>query len=40
MLATSRSKATVGEAAGAGAIDGVLGASAEYRLVCSSARPA
>jgi hypothetical protein len=39
-LATSRSTATAGEAAAAGAIDGVIGASAEYRLVCSSARPA
>lgn len=39
-LATSRSTATAGEAAAAGAIDGVIGASAECRLVCSSARPA
>jgi hypothetical protein len=39
-LATSRSTATAGEAAAAGAINGVIGASAEYRLVFSSARPA
>jgi hypothetical protein len=39
-LATSRSSARAGEAAAAEAINGVLGASAEYRLVFSSARPA
>jgi hypothetical protein len=39
-LAASRSAATAGEAAAAAAINGVLGTSAEYRLVFSSARPA
>jgi hypothetical protein len=39
-LAASRSTATAGEAAAAEAINGVIGASAEYRLVFSSARPA
>ena len=39
-LATSRRSATAGEAAAAEAINGVLGASAEYRLAFSSARPA
>jgi hypothetical protein len=39
-LAASRKSATAGEAAAAEAINGVLGASAEYRLVFSSAHPA
>ncbi len=39
-LAASRSAATAGEAAAAEAVHGVIGASAEYRLVFSSARPA
>jgi hypothetical protein len=39
-LAVSRSSAMAGEAAAAKAINGVLGASAEYQLVFSSARPA
>lgn len=39
-LAASRRSATAGEAAAAQGINGVLGASAEYRLVFSSARPA
>ncbi len=39
-LAASRSAAAAGEAAAAAAINGVLGTSAEYRLVSSSARPA
>jgi hypothetical protein len=39
-LAASRSTATAGEAAAAAAIDGVIGACGEYRLVFSSARPA
>ena len=39
-LAASRRGATAGEAAAAAAINGVLGTSAEYRLVSSSARPA
>ena len=38
-LAASRSAATAGEAA-AGALNGAVGASGEYRLVFSSARPA
>ena len=39
-LAASRSTAKAGEAAAAEAVHGVIGASAEYRLVFSSARPA
>jgi hypothetical protein len=39
-LAASRSAATAGEAAAAEAVHGVIGASAEYRLVFSSARAA
>ena len=39
-LAASRSAAAAGEAAAAGALNGVIGASGEYRLVFSSARPA
>ena len=39
-LAASRSAAKAGEAAAAEAVHGVIGASAEYRLVFSSARPA
>ena len=39
-LAASRSAATAGEAAAAEALNGVIGASGEYRLVFSSARPA
>jgi hypothetical protein len=39
-LATSRGTATAGEAAAVAAINGVIGASGEYRLVFSSARPA
>lgn len=39
-LAASRNTATAGEAAAAAALNGVIGASGEYRLVFSSARPA
>ena len=39
-LAASRSTATAGEAAATQALNGVVGASGEYRLVFSSARPA
>jgi hypothetical protein len=39
-LAASRSAATAGETAAAEAVNGVISASAEYRLVFSSARPA
>ena len=39
-LAASRSAATAGEAAAAQALNGVIGACGEYRLVFSSARPA
>jgi hypothetical protein len=39
-LAASRSAATAGEAAAAGALNGAVGAPGEYRLVFSSARPA
>jgi hypothetical protein len=39
-LAASRSMATAGEAAAAGALGGVIAAADEYRLVFSSARPA
>ncbi len=39
-LAASRSAATAGEIAAAQALDGVIGASREYRLVFSSARAA
>jgi hypothetical protein len=39
-LAASRSTATAGEAAAAAELNGVIGASGEYRLVFSSARPA
>jgi hypothetical protein len=39
-LAASRSAARAGEAAAAAAVHGVIRASAEYRLVFSSARPA
>jgi hypothetical protein len=39
-LAVSRSTATAGEAAAAEALNGVIGASGEYRLVSSSVRPA
>jgi hypothetical protein len=39
-LAASRSAATAGEAAAAEALNGVIGASGEYWLVFSSARPA
>ena len=39
-LAASRSTATAGEAAAAAELNGVIDASAEYRLVFSSARPA
>lgn len=38
-LAASRSTATADEAAAAQALNGVVGASGEYRLVFSSARP-
>ena len=39
-LAASRSAAAAGEAAAAAALNGVIGASGEYRLVFGSARPA
>jgi len=39
-LAASRSTAAAGEAAAAEALNGVIGASGEYRLVVSSAQPA
>jgi hypothetical protein len=39
-LAASRNTATTGEAAAAQALNGVVGASGEYRLVFSPARPA
>jgi hypothetical protein len=39
-LAAGRSAATAGEAAAAEALNGVIGASGEYRLEFSSARPA
>ncbi len=39
-LASSRGTARAGEAAAAEAINGVIGASGEFRLVFSSARPA
>jgi hypothetical protein len=39
-LAASRSAATAGEAAAAEALDGVIAATGEYRLVFSSAQPA
>ena len=39
-LAASQSAATAGEAAAAKALNGVIGASGQYRLVFSSARPA
>ena len=39
-LAASRSMATAGEAAAVAELNGVIGASGEYQLVFSSARPA
>ena len=39
-LAASRSTAAAGEAAAAGALNGVIGAPGEFRRVFSSARPA
>jgi hypothetical protein len=39
-LAASQSAATAGEAAAAEALDGEIGATREYQLVFSSARPA